>query len=62
MAAEHEGAERAAEEIAQLIYHVQVMMLAKARCQPRRTSSRPSPTPPTRSDVPDAARRRPQQG
>ncbi len=28
MAAEHEGPERAAEEIAQLIYHVQVMMLA----------------------------------
>ena len=29
MAAEHEGAERAAEEIAQLIYHTQVLMLAK---------------------------------
>lgn len=28
MAAEHEGHERAAEEIAQLLYHVQVMMLA----------------------------------
>lgn len=28
MAAEHEGPERAAEEIAQLLYHVQVMMLA----------------------------------
>ena len=28
MAAEHEGRERAAEEIAQLLYHVQVMMLA----------------------------------
>ena len=28
MAAEHEGAERAAEEIAQLLYHVQVMMVA----------------------------------
>ena len=28
MAAEHEGAERAAEEIAQLLYHVQVLMLA----------------------------------
>jgi phosphoribosyl-ATP pyrophosphohydrolase len=28
MAAEHEGSERAAEEIAQLIYHVQVMMVA----------------------------------
>ena len=28
MAAEHEGTERAAEEISQLIYHVQVMMLA----------------------------------
>ena len=29
MAAEHEGGERAAEEIAQLLYHVQVLMLAK---------------------------------
>ncbi len=28
MAVEHEGAERAAEEISQLLYHVQVMMLA----------------------------------
>ncbi len=28
MAAEHEGADRAAEEIAQLIYHAQVLMLA----------------------------------
>ena len=28
MAAEHEGADRTAEEIAQLIYYVQVMMLA----------------------------------
>lgn len=28
MAAEHEGPERTADEIAQLIYHVQVMMLA----------------------------------
>jgi phosphoribosyl-ATP pyrophosphohydrolase len=28
MAAEHEGTDRAAEEISQLIYHVQVMMLA----------------------------------
>jgi len=28
MAAEHEGNERTAEEIAQLLYHVQVMMLA----------------------------------
>jgi phosphoribosyl-ATP pyrophosphohydrolase len=28
MAAEHEGSERAAEEISQLIYHLQVMMLA----------------------------------
>lgn len=28
MAAEHEGKERAAEEISQLIYHLQVMMLA----------------------------------
>jgi phosphoribosyl-ATP pyrophosphohydrolase len=28
MAAEHEGAERAAEEISQLLYHVQVLMLA----------------------------------
>ncbi|GAA4085277.1 phosphoribosyl-ATP diphosphatase [Nonomuraea sp. NPDC050663] len=29
MAAEHESAERAAEEISQLLYHVQVLMLAK---------------------------------
>jgi phosphoribosyl-ATP pyrophosphohydrolase len=29
MAAEHEGDQRAAEEIAQLLYHVQVLMLAK---------------------------------
>jgi phosphoribosyl-ATP pyrophosphohydrolase len=29
MAAEHEGPERAAEEISQLIYHVQVLMLAR---------------------------------
>ena len=28
MAAEHEGKERAAEEIAQLLYHAQVLMLA----------------------------------
>ena len=28
MAAEHESAERTAEEISQLLYHVQVMMLA----------------------------------
>lgn len=28
MAAEHEGTERTAEEIAQLLYHVQVLMLA----------------------------------
>jgi phosphoribosyl-ATP pyrophosphohydrolase len=28
MAAEHEGTERAAEELAQLVYHVQVMMVA----------------------------------
>ncbi len=28
MAAEHEGRERAAEEISQLIYHVQVLMLS----------------------------------
>ena len=28
MAAEHEGPERAAEELSQLIYHTQVMMLA----------------------------------
>jgi phosphoribosyl-ATP pyrophosphohydrolase len=28
MAAEHEGKERAAEEISQLLYHVQVMILA----------------------------------
>ncbi len=29
MAAEYEGADRAAEEIAQLLYHVQVLMLAR---------------------------------
>jgi phosphoribosyl-ATP pyrophosphohydrolase len=29
MAAEHEGRERTAEEIAQLLYHVQVLMLDK---------------------------------
>ncbi|MDX6302280.1 MAG: phosphoribosyl-ATP pyrophosphohydrolase [Nocardioidaceae bacterium] len=28
MAAEHEGAQRAAEEISQLLYHAQVMMLS----------------------------------
>lgn len=28
MAAEHEGTERAAEEIAQLLYHAQVLMIA----------------------------------
>ena len=28
MAAEHEGTERAAEEISQLLYHAQVLMLA----------------------------------
>jgi phosphoribosyl-ATP pyrophosphohydrolase len=28
MAAEHEGAQRAAEEISQLLYHAQVLMLA----------------------------------
>ena len=29
MAAEHEGSERTAEEISQLLYHLQVLMLAK---------------------------------
>ncbi len=29
MAAEHEGGERAAEEISQLLYHLQVLMLAR---------------------------------
>ena len=29
MASEHEGKERAAEEMSQLLYHLQVMMLAK---------------------------------
>ena len=29
MAAEYEGAERTAEEISQLLYHVQVMMVAR---------------------------------
>jgi phosphoribosyl-ATP pyrophosphohydrolase len=29
MAAEHEGADRTAEEIAQLLYHVQVLMIAR---------------------------------
>jgi len=29
MAAEHETAERAAEEISQLLYHLQVLMIAK---------------------------------
>ena len=29
MAAEHEGDERAAEEISQLLYHLQVLMVAK---------------------------------
>lgn len=29
MAAEHEGAERTAEEISQLLYHVQVLMIAR---------------------------------
>lgn len=29
MAAEHEGNERTAEEISQLIYHLQVLMIAK---------------------------------
>ena len=29
MAAEHESSERAAEEISQLLYHLQVLMLAK---------------------------------
>lgn len=29
MAAEHEGADRAAEEISQLLYHVQVLMVAR---------------------------------
>lgn len=29
MAAEHESTERAAEEISQLLYHVQVLMLAR---------------------------------
>ena len=29
MAAEHEGADRTAEELSQLLYHVQVLMLAR---------------------------------
>ena len=31
MAAEHEGPERAAEEISQLLYHAQVLMIAARR-------------------------------
>ena len=34
MAAEHEGSERAAEEISQLLYHVQVLMLARGLSLP----------------------------
>ena len=34
MAAEHEGEERTAEEISQLLYHLQVLMIA--RPDPRR--------------------------
>ena len=36
MAAEHEGPERAAEEIAQLLYHAQVLMLARRSAARRR--------------------------
>ena len=34
MAAEHEGAERTAEEISQLLYHLQVLMLARGLTLP----------------------------
>ena len=34
MAAEHEGAERTAEEISQLLYHLQVLMLASGLTLP----------------------------
>ncbi len=34
MAAEHEGAERTAEEISQLLYHLQVLMIARGLTLP----------------------------
>ncbi len=47
MAAEHESPERAAEEISQLLYHLQVLMLARGLTPRRRlrsTVTTPRPT------------------
>ena len=65
MAAEHESKERAAEELSQLLYHAQVMMLA-CGLTPRRRLRPPvthRPLPPTRSsEGSDAQDRRPNKG
>ena len=53
MAAEHEGPERTAEEIAQLLYHVQVLMLARGLTPRRRLRSS------VRSALPTCRVRRP---
>ena len=57
MAAEHEGKDRAAEEISQLLYHLQVLMLACGI-----TSTTSTPTSDGRHQGLHAANRRAQQG
>lgn len=67
MAAEYESDEAAAEEISQLLYHLQVMMVAKGISS---TTSTPTSDPPHRTPTPftckgtcsHAAHRCPQQG
>ena len=60
MAAEHEGQERTAEELAQLLYHVQVMMVA---CDlSSKTSTDVSRFSARLRKEPHAPRCRPQQG
>ena len=65
MAAEYESTDAAAEEISQLLYHLQVLMLAKGltprRRLPTSLSSRP-PTAPNPKATRHAANRRAEQG
>lgn len=72
MAAEYESKEAAAEEISQLLYHVQVMMVARGISSTTSTPTsdlrheHPTRIPvsayPTHQRKPHAAHRRPQQG
>ena len=53
MAAEHEGTERTAEEISQLLYHLQVLMLATRHLTRRRLHAPLRPRPMLRIAVPN---------